>query len=117
MILLAFELRAFYPGDTTESSLPPTSPMIIIAEKFLLLLVGGDFLYGAHYGVKGGGNFVGIILYLGFLLYVGACLKTGETELYVLTVSKDEKPILYWSMMGILAIAAVIMGFYLSKNL
>ena len=56
-----------------------------------------------------------LLLVLLLFLYLG--FKTGQTELYVLTVTKGERPILYWSTMGIMTIAAVIFGFYLLQNL
>lgn len=65
----------------------------------------------------GGSPVWAVLLYGGFLFYVGACFKAGQTELYVLTVTKDEKPTLYWSMMGILTIAALTLGYCLFKNL
>jgi hypothetical protein len=56
-----------------------------------------------------------LLLVLLLFLYLG--FKTGQTELYVLTVTKGERPILYWSTMGIMTIAAVVFGFYLLQNL
>ena len=56
-----------------------------------------------------------LLLVLLLFLYLG--FKTGQTELYVLTVTKGERPILYWSTTGIMTIAAVVFGFYLLQNL
>ena len=65
----------------------------------------------------GGSPFWAVLLYAGFLFYVGACFKVGQTELYVLTVTRNEKPKLYWSTMGVLTIAALIFGYCLFRNL
>jgi len=86
----------------------PYSPMNI-------LTIGTSFS-NAPWTV-GGSNLWVSVLYLGFLLYVLLSFRSGQTELYFLTVTKEESPILYWSTMGIITIAAVVLGFYLLQNL
>jgi hypothetical protein len=63
------------------------------------------------------GSVWSVLLYIGFLAYVWVCLKAEQTELYILTVTKEGRPTLYWSTMGIMSVLAVIFGFYLMKNL
>jgi hypothetical protein len=58
-----------------------------------------------------------VILYIGFLIYVWVCFRAGQTELYLLTVTKEDRPTLYWSMMGILTIASIVLGYFLFRNL
>ena len=65
----------------------------------------------------GGSPLWAVLLYVGFLFYVSACFKAGQTELYFLTVTRNEKPILYWSMMVILTFAALALGYCLFRNL
>jgi len=56
-----------------------------------------------------------LLLVVLLFLYLG--LRTGQMELYVLSVAKEERPILYWSTMVVMTIAAVVFGFYLIQNL
>ena len=63
------------------------------------------------------GSVWSVLLYIGFLAYVWVCLKAEQTELYIFTVTKGDRPTLYWSTMGIMTVLAVIFGFYLMKNL
>jgi hypothetical protein len=65
----------------------------------------------------GGSNLWVTLLYLGFLLVLFLGFKTGQMELYVLTVTKEDRPILYWSTMGTMSTAALVFGFYLFKSL
>ncbi len=63
------------------------------------------------------GSVLSVLLYIGFLAYVWFCFKAEQTELYIFTVTKGDRPTLYWSTMGIMSVLAVIFGFYLMKNL
>ena len=81
----------------------------------IVLTIGTSF--SNQRGIVGGSYLWVSLLYLAFLLFLFFGFKTGQTELYVLTVTKGERPILYWSTMGIMTIAAVIFGFYLLQNL
>lgn len=65
----------------------------------------------------GGSNFWVTMLYLGFVFYVSVCFKTKQTELYFVTLTKDEKPVLYRVVMLVLSTAAIIFGVDLIKNL
>jgi len=80
-----------------------------------ILTIGTSF-YNAPWTV-GGSNLWVSVLYLGFLLYVLLSFRSGQTELYFLTVTREERPNLYWSTMGVMTIAAVVFGFYLLQNL
>ena len=65
-----------------------------------------------------GGSYLWVsLLFLGFLFFLFLGFKTGKTELYVLTVTKEESPIFYWPTMGMMTVGATFFGFYLFKNL
>jgi hypothetical protein len=81
----------------------------------IVLTIGTSF--SNQRGIVGGSYLWVSVLYLAFLLFLFFGFKTEQTELYVLTVTKGERPILYWFTMGIMTISALAFGFYLLKNL
>ena len=64
------------------------------------------------YGIHGiyDGNLFALIAFIGYLSYIGFSFYTGQTELYVRTVTKESNPVLYWITMIIFLAIAVYIG-------
>jgi hypothetical protein len=71
--------------------------------------------YGAHGFYDG--NWVALIIYIGFLCYIGFSFYTGQTELYIRTVAKESNPVLYWITMIVFSVIAVYIGKDMYANL
>ena len=52
-------------------------------------------------------------LYIGFICYIAFSLFWGQMDLFVFTVSRNDKPILYWIALLVLAAVAI----YLAKRI
>ena len=73
----------------------------------------------SSYGIHGyyGGNWVSLIIYIGFLCYIGFSFYSGQTELYFRTVAKESNPVLYWLTMIVFSVLAVYIGKDMYENL
>jgi hypothetical protein len=73
--------------------------------------------YPTDHGFVGGRGIWPYLLYLGYLIFVGASLHTNQTEFYVWTITRKKSPVLYWLVMTVLAALAIWFGVSLWKDL
>ena len=72
--------------------------------------------YSTYHGIVGGRGLCPFLLYSGYLIFLGASFYMKQTEFYVLTITKEKSPVLYWCVMTVLAALAIWFGVSLWKD-
>ena len=72
--------------------------------------------YSSEHGLVGGRGIWPFLLYLGYLIFLGASFYTKQTEFYAWTITREKNPVLYWCVMSLLAALAVWFGWSLCRG-
>jgi hypothetical protein len=72
--------------------------------------------YSTDHGIVGGRGLWPFLLYLGYLIFLGASFYTKQTEFYVWTITREKSPVVYWWVMTVLTALAIWFGVSLWKD-